>query len=207
MSTTPIDQPGSGGAVLRKGVILFILGIIQLMIILDATIVNVAIDNIRVDLEVQSTGDLQWIVTGYALAFGGFLLLGGKLADRIGRRRIFMAGALLFALASLIGGLATNLGMLIAARGLQGFGGALMAPAALSILTVVFAEGRERDRALVCGRRSPLAARPRPPSWRRADRIPVLGVGVFREHSDRIVCGCRSDCLRAGKQGRARGDV
>ena len=100
MSATPIDQPGSGGAVLRKGVILFILGISQLMIILDATIVNVAIDNIRVDLEVQSTGDLQWIVTGYALAFGGFLLLGGKLADRIGRRRIFMAGALLFALAS-----------------------------------------------------------------------------------------------------------
>jgi MFS family permease len=79
--------PSAGGPAVRKGIILFVLGITQLMIILDATIVNVAIDNIRVDLNVQSTGDLQWIVTGYALAFGGFLLLGGKLADRLGRFR------------------------------------------------------------------------------------------------------------------------
>lgn len=136
-----------GDQVIRKGLILFFLGISQLMIILDATIVNVALDDIRIDLAVQSTGDLQWIVTGYALAFGGFLLLGGKLADRIGRRRIFIAGLALFGLASLIGGLSTNIEMLIGARALQGFGGALMAPAALSILTVVFAEGKERDRA------------------------------------------------------------
>ena len=143
--TESAGQPS--GLAPRKGLILFFLGISQLMIILDATIVNVALDNIRVDLGVESTGDLQWIVTGYALAFGGFLLLGGKLADRIGRRRIFIAGLLLFAFASLLGGFSTSLGMLIGARALQGFGGALMAPAALSILTVVFAEGKERDRA------------------------------------------------------------
>lgn len=144
-----IDQAasGGGGTALRKGIILFVLGISQLMIVLDATIVNVALDNIRVELAIESTGDLQWIVTGYALAFGGFLLLGGKLADRLGRRLVFMVGAVLFAIASLIGGFSTTLEMLIGARALQGFGGALMAPAALSILTVVFAEGKERDRA------------------------------------------------------------
>jgi EmrB/QacA subfamily drug resistance transporter len=147
MSIDTNAAPSAGGPAVRKGIILFVLGITQLMIILDATIVNVAIDNIRIDLNVQSTGDLQWIVTGYALAFGGFLLLGGKLADRLGRRRILIGGALLFALASLIGGFSTSLEMLISARVLQGFGGALMAPAALSILTMVFEEGKERDRA------------------------------------------------------------
>ena len=146
-SVTTGQQPGTGDQMLRKGLILLFLGVSQLMIILDATIVNVALDDIRIDLAVQSTGDLQWIVTGYALAFGGFLLLGGKLADRIGRRRIFIAGLGLFAAASLVGGLSTSIGMLISARVLQGTGGALMAPAALSILTVVFAEGKERDRA------------------------------------------------------------
>ncbi|MCW5696163.1 MAG: DHA2 family efflux MFS transporter permease subunit [Bauldia sp.] len=131
----------------HKGIILLVLGISQLMIILDATIVNTALPSIQVALGVQSYGDLQWIVTGYTLAFGGFLLLGGKLADRIGRRLVFTIGAGLFGLASLAGGFANDLGLLIAARALQGLGGALMAPAALSLLTVVFEEGRERDRA------------------------------------------------------------
>ncbi len=87
-------------------------------------------------------------MTGYALTFGGFLLLGGKLADRVGRRQVFVVGAVLFAVASLLGGLAQDQTLLIAARALQGLGGAFMSPAALSLLTVVFAEGKERDRAL-----------------------------------------------------------
>src|SRR4051794_19967362 len=120
----------------------------QLMIVLDVSIVNVALPDIARDLHVADPSDLSWIVTGYTLTFGGFLLLGGKLADRLGRRRIFIAGATLFAAASLLGGLAGSLGMVIGARLLQGLGGALMAPSALSMLTVVFAEGRERNRAL-----------------------------------------------------------
>ncbi len=140
--------PGGGGTALRKGWILFILGVSQLMIVLDITIVNVAINDIRVDLGVSSQTELQWIITGYTLAFGGLLLLGGKLADRLGRRVIFSAGATLFAFASLLCGITDSLELLIAARALQGVGGAMMAPAALSILTVVFQEGRERDRAL-----------------------------------------------------------
>src|SRR6476660_7351130 len=138
----------AGGRAVRKGLALLVLGMSQLMIVLDISIVNVALPDIARALRVQGAEDLSWVVTGYTLTFGGFLLLGGKLADRLGRRRIFIAGASLFAAASLLGGLAGNLGMLVAARLVQGLGGALMAPAALSMLTVVFAEGRERNRAL-----------------------------------------------------------
>jgi EmrB/QacA subfamily drug resistance transporter len=136
------------GRVVHKNLALVVLAVSQLMVILDATIVNVALPAIFDALKVKSEADLQWVVTGYTLFFGGFLLLGGKLADRIGRRKVFITGAALFAVASLLGGIASNLGLLIAARGLQGIGGALMSPAALSLLTVVFAEGKERDRAL-----------------------------------------------------------
>ncbi|MCW5714178.1 MAG: MFS transporter [Bauldia sp.] len=143
----------SRGTETHKGLALLVLGISQLMIILDATIVNVALNHIAIDFGVfDETGavdfaQIQWIVTGYALTFGGVLLLGGKLADRLGRRRIFMAGLVLFGFASLLGGFANSLGVLIAARALQGIGGAMLAPAALSLLTVVFEEGKERDRA------------------------------------------------------------
>ena len=136
------------GRVTRKGLALIVVAISQLMVVLDATIVNVALPDIAKALDVRSNADLQWVVTAYTLTFGGFLLLGGKLADRIGRRRIFMAGATLFAVASLLGGIAGSLGLLIAARGLQGMGGALMSPAALSLLTVIYAEGKERNKAL-----------------------------------------------------------
>ncbi len=132
----------------HKGLALAVLATAQLMVVLDATIVNVALNRIREALAFESEADLQWIVTGYALTFGGFLLLGGKLADRLGRRTVFIAGAVLFAFASLLGGLAQDQALLIAARALQGLGGALMSPAALSLLTVVFAEGKERNRAL-----------------------------------------------------------
>jgi EmrB/QacA subfamily drug resistance transporter len=130
-----------------RWIALAVLAISQLMIVLDATIVNVALNDIQSDLGFTGP-NLQWVINGYTLAFGGFLLLGGRLADRLGRRRMFMVGASLFAFASLLGGLAETQGLLIAARSLQGLGGAVMAPAALSLLTVVFAEGRDRDRAL-----------------------------------------------------------
>ncbi|NYJ08839.1 DHA2 family efflux MFS transporter permease subunit [Petropleomorpha daqingensis] len=136
------------GREVRKGLALLVLAMSQLMIVLDVSVVNVALPDIAKELHVASANDLSWVVTGYTLTFGGFLLLGGKLADRLGRRRVFVAGALLFAVASLLGGLAGSLGLLIGARLLQGLGGALMAPSALSMLTVVFAEGRERNRAL-----------------------------------------------------------
>ena len=132
----------------RKRLALAVLAISQLMVVLDATIVNVALERIQEALAFTSQSDLQWVVTGYALTFGGFLLLGGKLADRVGRRQVFIVGAILFAVASFLGGIAENQTLLIAARALQGLGGAFMSPAALSLLTVVFAEGKERDRAL-----------------------------------------------------------
>ena len=146
--TAPGHLVHPDGRVTKKGLALIVVAISQLMVVLDATIVNVALPDIAKALSVRSNADLQWVVTAYTLTFGGFLLLGGKLADRIGRRRIFMAGATLFAIASLLGGIAGSLGLLIASRALQGIGGALMSPAALSLLTVVYAEGKERNRAL-----------------------------------------------------------
>ena len=119
----------------------------QFMVILDVSIVNVALPSIRRDLGF-SAADLQWVVNAYTLAFAGFLLLGGRAADLLGRRRVFVFGLALFSLASFAGGLSTSQGMLIAARGAQGLGGAIVAPATLSILTTTFAEGHERNRAL-----------------------------------------------------------
>jgi EmrB/QacA subfamily drug resistance transporter len=154
MSLSDVAPPASShlthpdGRVTHKNLALVVLAISQLMIILDATIVNVALPDIAKALTITSNADLQWVVTAYTLTFGGFLLLGGKLADRVGRRTIFIAGASLFAFSSLLGGLAGNLELLIAARALQGIGGALMSPSALSLLTVVFAEGQERNKAL-----------------------------------------------------------
>jgi EmrB/QacA subfamily drug resistance transporter len=148
MTTATTHLTHEDGRVTHKNLALVVVAISQLMVVLDATIVNVAIPSISEALKVTSEADLQWIVTAYTLTFGGFLLLGGKLADRIGRRRVFVTGAILFAVASFLGGIAGNLGLLITARALQGMGGALMSPAALSLLTVIFAEGKERNRAL-----------------------------------------------------------
>jgi EmrB/QacA subfamily drug resistance transporter len=136
------------GRAVHKKLALLTVAIAQLMVVLDATIVNVALGHIFTALHVKSQADLSWVVTAYTLTFGGFLLLGGKIADRLGRREIFIAGATLFAVASLLGGISGNLGLLIAARAVQGMGGALMSPAALSLLTVIFREGAERNRAL-----------------------------------------------------------
>jgi EmrB/QacA subfamily drug resistance transporter len=117
------------------------------MVILDVAIVNVALPSIQADLAF-SPKDLQWVVSAYALTFGGLLLLGGRAADLLGRRRVFVAGVAVFALASLLGGLAPNGSLLIAARALQGIGAAAMTPAALSILMTTFPEGAERNTAL-----------------------------------------------------------
>src|SRR3712207_416118 len=130
----------------RKGLTLLLLAAAQFVVVLDASIVNVALPSIGRDLRF-SQQDLSWVVNGYVLVFGGFLLLGGRLADLLGRRRLFMVGLVVFGLASLAGGLATSPGMLIAARAVQGLGGALLSPAALSLVTVMFTEGAERNKA------------------------------------------------------------
>ena len=119
----------------------------QFMVVLDIAVVNVALPSIGEDLGF-SQENLQWVVSAYAIVFGGFLLLGGRLADLWGRRRVFMAGVTLFTVSSLLCGLAWSDGSLIAFRALQGLGGALLSPAALSILTTTFAEGRERNVAI-----------------------------------------------------------
>src|SRR4051794_29347584 len=117
------------------------------MVILDVAIVNVALPSIKSDLGFSETG-LQWVITAYAILFGGTLLLGGRLADLLGRRRMFVAGLALFAAASLLCGFAWSSSSLVAFRAVQGLGGALLAPAALSLLMTTFAEGRDRNRAL-----------------------------------------------------------
>jgi EmrB/QacA subfamily drug resistance transporter len=132
----------------NKGLALGILALAQLMVVLDATIVNVALPSIQTALHFSSAANLQWVVTIYLLTFGGFLLLGGRVADRYGRRLVFVAGAAFFVVCSLVGGLASSSSVLIAARGGQGLGGAFMTPAALSLVTIIFREGDERNRAL-----------------------------------------------------------
>jgi EmrB/QacA subfamily drug resistance transporter len=125
---------------------LVLISIAQLMVVLDATIANIALPYIQTDLGI-SNANLPWIVTGYALAFGSLLLLGGRLGDLYGRRKVFMIGLVIFAVASLLGGLATNEPLLLAARGLQGLGAALASPAALALITTTFPAGPARNRA------------------------------------------------------------
>ena len=131
----------------RKWEVLAVVGAAFFMTILDVAIVNVALPSIQKDLDIQES-TLQWIVTAYAITFGGFLLLGGRMADLLGRRRIFLVGLTLFTLASLVCGLANGAGVLIASRAVQGLGAAIISPAALSIVTTTFDEGAERNKAL-----------------------------------------------------------
>src|SRR5256714_6218129 len=132
---------------IRRNLLLLVVCLAQLMVILDVSIVNVALPSIHNDLDYTTTG-LQWVVNAYTLTFAGFLLLGGRAADLLGQRRVFVAGLLLFSGASLVGGFSGSQGMLIGARAAQGLGGAVVAPATLSVLTTHFAEGAERNRAL-----------------------------------------------------------
>jgi EmrB/QacA subfamily drug resistance transporter len=131
----------------NKNIALLLLAMTQFVIVIDASIVNVALPSIGTALHF-SQNDLSWVVNAYTLTFGGFLLLGGRLADLIGRRRMFMTGLVLFSCASLLGGLAQSEAWLIAARAAQGLGAAMVSPAALSIITTTFAEGEERNKAL-----------------------------------------------------------
>jgi EmrB/QacA subfamily drug resistance transporter len=146
-STTQADPPAEAtGGHRHLGWALVLICVAQLMVVLDATIANIALPYIQADLHF-SQANLTWIVTGYSLAFGGLLLLGGRLGDLYGRRRIFMIGLALFAVASLVGGVAQSEAMLLAARGFQGFGAALASPAALALITTTFPAGPSRTRA------------------------------------------------------------
>jgi EmrB/QacA subfamily drug resistance transporter len=126
---------------------LAVLGIAQCMVVLDATVVNVALPKVQTALSF-SASNLTWVISAYTLTFGGFLLLGGRLADLLGRRTVFLAGVGVFTTASLICGLAPGSGVLVAARAAQGLGAALLSPAAFAILTVTYAQGRERNIAM-----------------------------------------------------------
>jgi EmrB/QacA subfamily drug resistance transporter len=127
--------------------ILVLICFAQFMVVLDGTVVNVALPSIQKDMGL-SEANLQWIVNAYTLVFGGFLLLGGRAGDLLGRKRLFLFGLIVFTSASLLDGLASSSGMLIGARGLQGLGAAFISPAALAIITTTFAEGAERAKAL-----------------------------------------------------------
>ena len=145
-----VTAPGKTGARnngRHLGVALVVIATAQLMVVLDATVVNVALPHIQTALGFSGSG-LEWVVNGYALAFGGLLLLGGRAGDLLGRRRMFVAGLLLFSAASLAGGLATSQTWLLAARAVQGAGGAVVAPTALALIATTFPEGRPRSRAV-----------------------------------------------------------
>jgi EmrB/QacA subfamily drug resistance transporter len=140
-------MPESTVAEQRRWIALMLLCVAQFVVVLDASIVNVALPTIGNALKFTES-NLPWVVNAYVLTFGGFLLLGGRVADLLGRRRVFMSGLVLFAIASLAGGLATSSGQLIAARAVQGLGAAILSPAALSIVTTTFRDGAERNKAL-----------------------------------------------------------
>jgi EmrB/QacA subfamily drug resistance transporter len=144
--TASVAPPGAGPSI-NPWLVLVIACLAQFMVVLDSSIVNIALPSIQRGLHF-SAANLQWVVDGYTLVFGGFLLLGGRAADLLGRRRLFVAGVALFTVASLINGFAQTSGMLIAGRALQGLGGALVSPAALSIVTTTFRDGSQRTRAL-----------------------------------------------------------
>jgi len=141
-------SPSTGSAAPRRlGLALAVIATAQLMVVLDATIVNIAQPHIQTALGFSGT-NLEWVVNAYALAFGGLLLLGGRSGDLLGRRRVFIAGILVFSLASLLGGFATDQAWLLTARAIQGVGGAFAAPTALSLIAVTFPEGPPRNRAM-----------------------------------------------------------
>jgi EmrB/QacA subfamily drug resistance transporter len=155
---TVISPPRSNLSTRRGVLTLLLLCTVQFMDIIDSSIMNVALPSIRHQLGF-SQQRLQWVLSGYLVTYGGFLLLGGRAADLLGRRRLLVTGTVVFAACSLAGGLAVNASMLVAARVAQGVGAALMAPAGLSILTTAFSEGRDRTRALgVWGAMSGVAA-------------------------------------------------
>src|SRR6516165_2976363 len=144
-AASPGAAAGGGGS-RRRGLALLVIATAQLMVVLDATIVNVALPHIQQALGFSGSG-LEWVVNAYAVTFGGLLLLGGRAGDRLGRRRVFVFGLLLFSAASLLGGFATRQWWLLTARAVQGVGGAVIAPTALALISTNFPQGGERNRA------------------------------------------------------------
>lgn len=150
-SSSPAEEPTTletqAPPGINLGKALFLISVVQLMLVLDGTITNIALPSISRDLGLaQNT--LTWLITGYALSFGGLLLLGGRLGDMLGRRRTFTIGLVIFAFASLLGGFATEGWMLLTARVLQGVGAALASPAALALITTTFPAGPQRNKAM-----------------------------------------------------------
>ena len=141
-------MPSTTQRTLHKGWALALLVTVQFMLILDSSIINVALPSIQSHFHVATESTLSWVVDGYVLTFGGLLLLGGRLGDRFGRRRLFFLGTALFGAASFAAGIAPSFGFLVASRFIQGAGAAMVAPAALGLLTVIFDEGKERNKAL-----------------------------------------------------------
>src|ERR1700690_1773767 len=141
------DRDGQPADRSRRGLALVVIATAQLMVVLESTVVNVALPHIQTALGFSGSG-LEWVINAYALTFGGLLLLGGRAGDLLGRRRMFVAGLLLFSAASLAGGLATSPAWLLAARAVQGAGGAVVAPAALALIATTFPEGPPRSRAM-----------------------------------------------------------
>ena len=165
----------------RRWLALALLSVVQFMVVLDIAIVNVALPSIQVDLGF-SEENLQWVISAYALVFGGFLLLGGRAADMLGRRRMFMSGLVVFAVGSLLAGLAWSEASLIGARSIQGLGAAIISPAALSILMTTFSRGpRAEHRARRLGRRRRLRRRGRRAPRRRLHGRPQLGVDLLHQ--------------------------
>src|SRR5947208_10176347 len=144
---TPSVSTGMESSSINKTAALILVCLAQMMVIIDISVVNVALPSIKTALHFSET-DLQWVVNAYTLVFAGFLLLGGRAADLLGRRSVLIAGLGLFTVASLACGLSESSSVLVIARAVQGLGGAIISPAALSILTVTFTEGSERNRAL-----------------------------------------------------------
>ena len=144
---SPLADPAALVPGRRRWLILAVVGVAQLMVVLDATIVNIALPSAQRALGF-SVADRQWVITAYALAFGGLLIVGGRLSDLLGRKRTFVAGLVGFAIASAVGGAAPDFGALVAARAVQGAFGALLAPSALALLTTTFTDARERGKAL-----------------------------------------------------------
>src|SRR5207302_10056056 len=147
MPAAPAAPASRSAPQVNRNAVLAVVAVAQFMVLLDATIVNVALPTIQRDLGF-SEQSLSWILNAYTLVFGGFLLLSGRAADRLGRRRLFVAGITVFTAASLICGLSQSAVMLLVARAAQGLGGAMVSPAALSIILATFAEGTKRNRAL-----------------------------------------------------------
>ncbi|WP_324276676.1 MFS transporter [Blastococcus brunescens] len=142
----PADEPGTGPGGRPLWVALVLISTVQLMVVLDGSVVNIALPRIQDELAITDA-DLTWVVTAYAIAFGGLLLLGGRLGDIVGRRKVFFGGVLLFAVGSLLAGIAQEQWQLLAARALQGGGAAAASPTALALITTTFPAGPPRNRA------------------------------------------------------------